>query len=181
MEIRLYLNSTSEMARFLATHGKEKPAKVVDPHELAMGIKVEREHADDQKIAEVIARQHLSENPHYYSQGKKAGLFPELGKSVRFFLKSQGFVRKWYQDELRSRQRSPHGPMKIYKKPSKDKKVGRSEFLNPEELPGDMNLLPRKKFKLPSDKHFIRHRSKWDRIIVQNSPWRGSGTTNSWG
>lgn len=39
-----------------------------DPKELEMGIKVEREHTDDPKLAEEIARDHLVELPDYYSR-----------------------------------------------------------------------------------------------------------------
>jgi hypothetical protein len=46
----------------------------VDPEQLKMGIKVEMEHTDDLKIAEKIARDHLNEDPHYYTKLKRAGL-----------------------------------------------------------------------------------------------------------
>ena len=49
-----------------------------DPKELAMGIKVEAEHAKSRKIATEIAMDHLSENPRYYSKLKKSGLADEL-------------------------------------------------------------------------------------------------------
>jgi hypothetical protein len=41
----------------------------VDPHELALGIKVEMEHTPDRKIAERITLDHLTEYPQYYSKG----------------------------------------------------------------------------------------------------------------
>ena len=40
----------------------------VDPNELAMGIKVEKEHTADPAIAEKIARDHLAEFPDYYTR-----------------------------------------------------------------------------------------------------------------
>jgi len=49
------------------------PSKV-DPKELKMGIKAEMEHTDDPKEAEVIALQHLAEDPRYYSKLKTLGL-----------------------------------------------------------------------------------------------------------
>jgi len=49
------------------------PSKV-NPKELKMGIKVEMEHTDDPKEAEVIALQHLAEDPRYYSKLKTLGL-----------------------------------------------------------------------------------------------------------
>jgi hypothetical protein len=39
--------------------------------ELQMGIEVEMEHTDDPKIAEQIARDHLAENPTYYTDLKR--------------------------------------------------------------------------------------------------------------
>ena len=73
----------SMVAEYLATRGREKPVnpKSVDPKELAMGIKVEMEHANNREIAKVIALQHLH-NRHYYSEGKKIGLFDELAKAI---------------------------------------------------------------------------------------------------
>lgn len=46
----------------------------VDPQELEKGIKVEMEHTDDPDIAEIIALQHLSEDPHYYNKLQSLGL-----------------------------------------------------------------------------------------------------------
>lgn len=46
----------------------------VDAEQLKIGIEVEKEHTDDEKVAEKIARDHLAEDPHYYSKLKKAGL-----------------------------------------------------------------------------------------------------------
>lgn len=42
----------------------------VDPSELKMGIEIEMEHTDDPKVAEKIARDHLAENPTYYTDLK---------------------------------------------------------------------------------------------------------------
>jgi len=48
--------------------------KEVDAEQLKIGIEVELEHTDDEKVAEKIARDHLAEDPHYYTKLKKAGL-----------------------------------------------------------------------------------------------------------
>jgi hypothetical protein len=48
--------------------------KEVDAEQLQIGIGVEKEHTDDEKLAEEIARDHLAEDPHYYTKLKKAGL-----------------------------------------------------------------------------------------------------------
>jgi len=45
-----------------------------DPKELEMGIKHEMEHTNDPDIAKEIAKDHLTENPKYYSDLKKTGL-----------------------------------------------------------------------------------------------------------
>lgn len=42
-----------------------------DPEELAIGIDVEKEHTTNEKLAKVIAKQHLAEDPKYYSKLKK--------------------------------------------------------------------------------------------------------------
>jgi len=48
--------------------------KDVDPEELKKGIKTEKEHTTDEKIAKKIALAHLGEDPKYYSKLNKAGL-----------------------------------------------------------------------------------------------------------
>jgi hypothetical protein len=52
--------------------------KDFDPKQLAMGIKVEKEHTKSRKIATEIAMDHLSEDPRYYLKLKKSGLADEL-------------------------------------------------------------------------------------------------------
>lgn len=56
------------------------PAEIAQKHgvsvaeidkQLAMGIKVEKEHTSDDKIAREIALDHLRELPDYYTQLKK--------------------------------------------------------------------------------------------------------------
>ncbi len=42
--------------------------------QLRMGIEVEKEHTDDPEVAEKIARDHLVEDPEYYTKLKEAGL-----------------------------------------------------------------------------------------------------------
>lgn len=41
-----------------------------DENELKMGIEVELEHTDDRDVATTIAKQHLAEDPAYYSKLK---------------------------------------------------------------------------------------------------------------
>lgn len=47
------------------------PSVQYDPEELRLGIEVEREHTNYKAIATIIAKQHLAEDPHYYSKLKK--------------------------------------------------------------------------------------------------------------
>lgn len=42
--------------------------------QLKMGIGVEMEHTNDKSVAEKIARDHLAEDPKYYTKLKKANL-----------------------------------------------------------------------------------------------------------
>lgn len=45
-----------------------------DPTQLKMGISVEHEHTNNPKIAEIIAKQHLAEDPVYYTKLKTLDL-----------------------------------------------------------------------------------------------------------
>jgi hypothetical protein len=52
--------------------GRSKGQEVdADPNELSMGIKVEKEHTDNERLATKIANDHLSEIPDYYTRLKK--------------------------------------------------------------------------------------------------------------
>lgn len=51
-----------------------KPDSNFNPQELSMGIRHELEHTDDEKIAKEIAKDHLSEDPNYYSNLKSSGM-----------------------------------------------------------------------------------------------------------
>lgn len=44
----------------------KSPSKY-DPEQLEMGIKIEREHTKDAKLAQEIAQDHLEEDPLYYT------------------------------------------------------------------------------------------------------------------
>lgn len=52
-------------------------AEDVDAKEFLVGIEVEKEHSSDLAVAKTIALQHLAENPKYYSEGMKKGIFDE--------------------------------------------------------------------------------------------------------
>ena len=42
-----------------------------DPEQVKMGIEIEKKHTNDPKIAETIAKQHLEEDPRYYTKLKQ--------------------------------------------------------------------------------------------------------------
>ena len=52
-------------------------AEDVDPKEFLVGVEVESEHSSDLAVQKTIALQHLAENPKYYSEGMKKGIFDE--------------------------------------------------------------------------------------------------------
>jgi hypothetical protein len=61
--------------------GEIKPgikAQDVDPKEFLVGMAVEKEHSKDIAVQKTIAIQHLSQNPKYYSEGMKKGMFDEV-------------------------------------------------------------------------------------------------------
>ena len=72
------VTSFDDSVKILKNKGILSEAKkqefVVNPVELAMGIKVEFEHTKDPKKAEKIAMDHLKENPSYYSELKLSGI-----------------------------------------------------------------------------------------------------------
>lgn len=49
-------------------------ADKIKPEQLKLGIEIEQEHTTDLAEAEKIARDHLAEDPEYYTKLKKAGL-----------------------------------------------------------------------------------------------------------
>jgi len=52
--------------------GRSKGQEVdADPNELSMGIEVEKEHTDNERLAAKIANDHLTELPDYYTRLKK--------------------------------------------------------------------------------------------------------------
>jgi hypothetical protein len=54
--------------------GNKIPKECFDKKQLAIGKRIEREHTKNSKIAEEIARDHLTEDPNYYKKLKKARL-----------------------------------------------------------------------------------------------------------
>lgn len=64
---------SSELSTILKWIGEHDftPDSEYDAKELAMGIEVEHEHSKNDIIAKLIAKDHLSELPDYYSRLKK--------------------------------------------------------------------------------------------------------------
>ena len=58
----------------------------VDPKEFLVGTAVEMEHSEDKSFAQEIALDHLAENPKYYSDGMKKGIFDEP-KAINLYKK----------------------------------------------------------------------------------------------
>ena len=51
-----------------------KPSSSFNKKELSKGKKVEKEHTGREDLAQEIAKDHLTEDPHYYTKLDKAGL-----------------------------------------------------------------------------------------------------------
>jgi hypothetical protein len=51
--------------------GDNRPDSDFDAQQLASGIKTELEHTQDRSVAKEIAKDHLTEDPNYYSKLKK--------------------------------------------------------------------------------------------------------------
>jgi hypothetical protein len=56
---------------------KVNPDIDYDPRQVKMEVEVEKEHTNDPSIAEKIAKQHLAEDPKYYTKLKKINQFYE--------------------------------------------------------------------------------------------------------
>jgi hypothetical protein len=69
-----YASLATLFAKYAQITGEGEDGKVTkedkgyDPKELKLGIKEELEHTDDKAIAEQIAKDHLEEDPKYYSK-----------------------------------------------------------------------------------------------------------------
>lgn len=70
-----------ESEKLIGGKGDSKSISSFDPKEVKMGRVVESEHTKYPKVAEEITADHLTEDPHYYSKLKDAGLADELEKT----------------------------------------------------------------------------------------------------
>jgi len=78
---------------------KNRSDKDFDPIELEIGTAVEFEHVDDEEGAKEIAKDHLAENPHYYTKvlGPAEDEVMEKAKKI---LKDHGYesVEDWLDE-----------------------------------------------------------------------------------
>lgn len=51
--------------------GDKRSPEDFDPKQLAKGVKIEMEHTDDPELAQEISRDHLTEDPAYYTKLEK--------------------------------------------------------------------------------------------------------------
>ena len=73
--LKSFLNERKDLLK--GGEGDNLSAKDVNSKQLAIGIKVEREHSNNKEIMEEIALDHLAENPHYYTDLVEAGIVDE--------------------------------------------------------------------------------------------------------
>ena len=73
LETEVYKTLSKYITGKAFKHGND-PDKDFDAEQLAAGIKVEKEHTDNELIAKAIAKSHLAENKSYYKLLQSAGL-----------------------------------------------------------------------------------------------------------
>lgn len=78
---------------------KNRPDSDFDPIELEVGVAVELEHVDDDDAAKEIAKDHLVEDPHYYTV-MLAKAEDEVMKKAKKILKDHGYkdIEVWYDE-----------------------------------------------------------------------------------
>ena len=54
-------------------------AEDVDSKEFLVGIEVEKEHSSDLAVRKLLSLQNLANNPKYYSEGMRKGIFNDPG------------------------------------------------------------------------------------------------------
>lgn len=76
-----YIDFFKEVCSLKGGKSDNKKPSPLYRSELSMGIKTEKEHTKDHKLAKKIAMDHLVEDPHYYSKLRSAGLADELNEN----------------------------------------------------------------------------------------------------
>jgi hypothetical protein len=101
------------------------PASQFLESQIKKGMKVEREHTTDPKIAREIAKDHLIENPHYYDYLNK------MEKKMDRDLKNFGFVMRNHKNNKKeSIIIYPAHMLDDYDKDNKDKKKKKKDLFN---------------------------------------------------
>jgi hypothetical protein len=67
---KMPLQDIGAILQYLGKHDYS-PNSSFDPKQLKMGIKIEKEHTTNTLVAELIAKDHLAEDPKYYTKLKK--------------------------------------------------------------------------------------------------------------
>ena len=68
MKLGEFVRLTRSSEKLPGGLGDNKPDSYFDPDQLEMGIKVEMEHTTDPELAREIAKDHLTEDPKYYTK-----------------------------------------------------------------------------------------------------------------
>jgi hypothetical protein len=77
-----YEHLTEDVDSLIGGVGDVTAPSNVNTKELSIGVQVEMEHTNDEKIATEIAMDHLTEDPEYYSKLVAAGLAKEFSPSA---------------------------------------------------------------------------------------------------
>ena len=77
-----YEHLTEDVDSLVGGAGDVTAPSNVNTKELSIGVQVEMEHTNDEKIATEIAMDHLTEDPEYYSKLVAAGLAKEFSPSA---------------------------------------------------------------------------------------------------
>ena len=77
-----YEHLTEDVDSLVGGIGDVTAPSNVNTKELSIGVQVEMEHTNDEKIANEIAMDHLTEDPEYYSKLVAAGLAKEFSPSA---------------------------------------------------------------------------------------------------
>ena len=77
-----YEHLTEDVESLIGGAGDVTAPSNINTKELSIGVQVEMEHTNDEKIATEIAMDHLTEDPEYYSKLVAAGLAKEFSPSA---------------------------------------------------------------------------------------------------
>ena len=135
--------------------GDDKSPSDFPSEEFKMGRKVEMEHTSNPKVAQEIVSDHLTENKHYYSKLKSAGLADELKKGVGRIAPKALEPKFTRPDQEVKVAQAGKDPVKDFK----SKKIYKGKITDPMFIP-EINAAPNKlkpqAFSIP-DQSIIEH------------------------